>query len=263
MTGDDDKNLPAEKPKKRGGKFVKGGHNPHAFKKGGPSPNPGGRGKTSKEFQERAQAVAFKLLERAEGIADDPNASNNDIIKALHEVGDRAWGRAVQPVFNEHNLGDSTLTGTTALLRAAMAADDAREVGNVRPALPNAGGMSALLAAAKAAPLDGFVPRPEPSPVVSAPAEAPAPTLESIEARPLPEVKRNPTPDEQIEALKRLNTGHLPSPCRPSSPDPNLPGGQVPAKDWFKPDPVGESPQSQQEIIRLGRVPGSRGIRRV
>jgi hypothetical protein len=33
---------------------------------------------------------------------------------------------------------------------------------------------------------------------------------------------------------------------------------QIPAQDWFKPDP-----QEGPEIIRLGRVPGGRGIRRV
>ena len=37
-----------------------------------------------------------------------------------------------------------------------------------------------------------------------------------------------------------------------------LPGGQIPAKDWFQPDP-----QEGPEIVRFTRIPGSRGIRRV
>ena len=37
-----------------------------------------------------------------------------------------------------------------------------------------------------------------------------------------------------------------------------LPGGQIPAKDWFQPDP-----QDGPEIVRFTRIPGSRGIRRV
>ncbi len=36
-----------------------------------------------------------------------------------------------------------------------------------------------------------------------------------------------------------------------------LPGGQIPAKDWFQPDPR-EGP----EIVRFTRIPGGRGIRR-
>ena len=36
-----------------------------------------------------------------------------------------------------------------------------------------------------------------------------------------------------------------------------LPGGQIPAKDWFQPDP-----QEGPEIVRFTRIPGSRGIRR-
>jgi hypothetical protein len=36
-----------------------------------------------------------------------------------------------------------------------------------------------------------------------------------------------------------------------------LPGGQIPAKDWFQPDP-----QESPEIVRFTRIPGSRGIRR-
>lgn len=37
----------------------------------------------------------------------------------------------------------------------------------------------------------------------------------------------------------------------------SLPGGQVPAKDWFLPDP------REPEIVRVGRVPGSTGYRRL
>ena len=36
-----------------------------------------------------------------------------------------------------------------------------------------------------------------------------------------------------------------------------LPGGQIPAKDWFQPDP-----QEGPEIVRFTRIPGGRGIRR-
>ena len=36
-----------------------------------------------------------------------------------------------------------------------------------------------------------------------------------------------------------------------------LPGGQIPAKDWFLPDP-----QEGPEIVRFTRIPGGRGIRR-
>jgi hypothetical protein len=36
-----------------------------------------------------------------------------------------------------------------------------------------------------------------------------------------------------------------------------LPGGQIPAKEWFQPDP-----QEGPEIVRFTRIPGGRGIRR-
>jgi hypothetical protein len=36
-----------------------------------------------------------------------------------------------------------------------------------------------------------------------------------------------------------------------------LPGGQIPAKDWFQPEP-----QEGPEIVRFTRIPGGRGIRR-
>ena len=41
------------------------------------------------------------------------------------------------------------------------------------------------------------------------------------------------------------------------------PGGQIPAKDWFQPDPLQKKKKAPQRSSALTRIPGGRGIRRV
>jgi hypothetical protein len=92
--------------------------------------------------------------------------------------------------------------------------------------------------------------------------EPPAVTLDDV-AKPLREKPKAPkmSAADQIAMLKAMNTSHLPAPLRHPAPGSNE--APLRREDIFPPDHPAESMQGPQEVVRLGRIPGSRGIRRV
>ena len=86
-----------------------------------------------------------------------------------------------------------------------------------------------------------------------------APAMETPPPEPTPESKSDPTPE--TKPAKPPYSG-IPAQAAAfmqakEARRADLPGGQVPAKDWFQPDP-----QEGPEVVRFTRIPGGRGIRR-
>lgn len=249
--------------------------------KPGQTGNPGGRPRAHREAVDKIRAATDEVLEVMFALLRKKRLSAGDKIRLLvcEALYDRGYGRPPQSMLLqggiEHTADGQGSSGLTLLLMAARGdnGDDdgpsdtpeewelklqreCRELGvpYVPPRLP------APARIAAPAPESALVAAEEPAPEVKAsPAAAPAPA-----PAPAPEAKPEPEPADAAPAkpeprpLGGVPAGFAEFAARREAERLQRPGGMLSREDAFPPDPP-----KPPEIVRLGRVPGSHGIRRL
>jgi hypothetical protein len=262
----------AEPPKRvRGRPFVKGERRPGQFVPG-KSGNPSGTSKSLVEITRLARDLCPRAIQRLATIMDDPRASKRDQIHASIALLERGAGRAVQPTIDMGNLNVDGIHGGDGLTALLLAA----KTSNRKQTLEEEEELAALdaeadrlarleIAADKTKRLSPPAHAGETPPAASKPAapeappESPSQHRDSTEEAPTKEAKPaapEPAPPKKSNFEATMEQfGFRPKPTHAvAAPYPKS------AMDAFPPDKVH---QGDQEIVRLTRIPGGHGIRRV
>ncbi len=194
--------------------------------------------------------------------------------KARASAGDAVKLRAAQDVL-DRLIGRPTQSLAASVIQRTMAHDGTLIEGSA------IGAMSPLLQAAHAhfaeeemrqlaAPKTKPAPEPSPPPppaVIALPDESVVPSESappesttrppSVQIPEVPEPAPEASPSKPPDAAAFMALKAKEREAQQEERRKQLPGGQIPAKDWFQPDPR-EGP----EIVRFTRIPGGRGIRR-